>query len=174
MTSSPRAALRPALITPKWIGHTTKAVNVNFARPLIIIEGTDDLYSVRNVHANSIRGMLATIGVSYGIPILYTKTNKDTAALIGIIAKREQDELSRDFSPHGSRKPLTLKEQQEYVVSALPGVGPGLAKPLLRKFKSVKKVVNAKVERLEKVEKIGPKKAKAIRDVLDSDYSEDL
>ena len=69
-----------------------------------------------------------------------------------------------------AKKPMSLKEQQEYIISALPGIGLGLAKPLLRKFKSVKKIINAKEEKLEKVEKIGPKKAKMIRDVVDSEY----
>jgi len=52
----------------------------------------------------------------------------------------------------------------------LPGVGPGLAKPLLREFKSVKNVVNASVDDLKKVEKIGSVKAKRIKEVFDSEY----
>src|SRR3989344_4672276 len=123
-----------------------------------------------NVHPNSIRGMLATIAVSYGIPVIMTKDYRETAALLMVIAKREQEELGKDFSPHASRKPSTLGEQQEYIVSALPGVGLNLAKPLLRNFKSVKNVVNADAKDLEGIEKIGPKKAKQIRDVLDRDY----
>ena len=35
---------------------------------------------MRNVHPNAIRGMIATIAVSYGIPILYTKNSKETLA----------------------------------------------------------------------------------------------
>ncbi len=148
-----------------------KLLKQNYERPLIIIEGVEDIFSVRNVHANSIRGMLATIAVSYGIPILQTKNPKETAALINIIAKREQEETDKGFSLHGEKKPLTLKEQQEYIVSSFPGVGAKLSKPLLRKFKTIKKIVNAKKEKLEKVEKIGPKKADDIRKVLDSGYT---
>lgn len=147
-----------------------KLLKQNYERPLIIIEGIEDIFSVRNIHANSIRGMLATIAISYGIPILSTKNPKETAALINIIAKREQEETGKEFSLHGEKKPLTLKEQQEYIISSFPGVGPKLSKPLLRKFKTVKKIVNAKKERLEKVEKIGKKKAEDIRNVLDSEY----
>ncbi|MBU1204527.1 MAG: Hef nuclease, partial [Nanoarchaeota archaeon] len=115
-------------------------------------------------------GMLATIAVSYGIPIIYSKNYKETSSYLHIIAKREQEEGKRDFNLHGERKPLTLKEQQEYIISSLPGVGPGLARPLLKKFKTVKKVVNAKQEKLEKVEKIGPKKAAEIKRVTESEY----
>ena len=42
----------------------------------------------------------------------------------------------------------------------------------MKKFKTVKKVINAKQEQLEKVEKIGPKKAQAIRDVVEGEYGE--
>ncbi len=150
-----------------------KDLKNNFERPLVIIEGTEDIYSVRNVHANAIRGMLATIAISYGIPILYSRNFRETASFLKIIARREQDETGKDFSLHPEKRVFTLKEQQEYVVSALPGVGPTLAKPLLNKFKTIKKLINAKKERLEQIDKIGPKKAQAIKDVVEKEY-EDL
>ena len=65
---------------------------------------------------------------------------------------------------------MTLKEQQEYIISALPGVGPALAKPLLKRFGSVKSVVTASEEELKEVEKIGEKKAKDIQSVLNEEY----
>jgi len=148
-----------------------KVLKQKFERPVVVIEGQEDLFAVRNVHPNAIRGMLATIAVSYGIPVIQTKDAKDTSALLIAIAKREQEkDLDRDFSPHSSRKPLSLKEQQEYIVSALPNVGPCLAKDLLTKFKSIKSIVNSSEEDLKKVDKVGDKTAKAIRDVFDREY----
>ena len=70
------------------------------------------------------------------------------------------------------RKPLTLKEQQEYIIESLPGVGPTLSKSLLKRFKTVKNIVNAKEEKLKKVEKIGDKKSKIIREVLEGEYKD--
>ena len=150
-----------------------KNLKNNFERPIIVIEGTQDIYGVRNVHHNSILGMMATIAVSYGIPIIQTKNFKETAALLQIIARREQEETSRDFSLHADRKPATLKEQQEYVVSSLPGMGLSLAKPLLKKFRTIKNIVNADEKELQEVEKIGPAKAKQIKDVVEKEYKED-
>jgi len=147
-----------------------KSLKNNFERPLLIIEGIEDIYSVRNVHANAIRGMLASITVGFGVPILYTKNFKDTASLLNIIAKREQEETDKDFSLHPQKKAMSIKDQQEYIVSSLPGVGSGLSKPLLKHFKSVKNVINAEQEELEKVEKIGKKKAEKIKDIVDRDY----
>lgn len=147
-----------------------KDLKRNFERPLVVVEGSEDIYSVRKVHPNAINGMLATIAVSYGIPILYTKNQRETAALLSAIAKREQEETSKDFNLHGDRKPLTLKEQQEYIVSSLPNVGSGLAKELLKEFGSVKRIINSEEDNLKKANKVGPKIAKRIREVLDSEY----
>lgn len=147
-----------------------KSLKNNFERPLLVIEGLEDIYSVRNVHANAIRGMLAAITVSYGVPILYTKNFKDTASILNIIAKREQEEAGKDFSLHPQKRILSIKEQQEYIISSLPGVGSALARPLLKYFKSVKNVVNAEQKELENVGKIGKKKAERIKDIVDRDY----
>jgi len=144
-----------------------KELRENFSRPIVLIEGEHDIYTVRNVHPNAIRGMISTIIVSYGVPLIQTKNAKESAALLRVIAKREQEETTREFQPHGSKKPMSMKESSEYIVSAFPGVGINLARPLLKEFGSVKKVVNATLDELQKVEKIGPNKAKQIRDVLD-------
>jgi Fanconi anemia group M protein len=147
-----------------------KDLKRNFERPLLVVEGIEDIYSLRNIHPNAIRGMLATIAVSYGIPVLRTRDLQDTASLLLMIARREQSEDKRDFSPHGEKKPMTLKESQEYVVSALPNIGPNLAKELLKHFGSVKNVMNASEDDLKKVDKIGETKAKSIKDVADKQY----
>lgn len=147
-----------------------KSLRNNFERPLLIIEGIEDIYSVRNIHANAIRGMLSTIAVSYGIPILYTKNFKDTAMLMNIIAKREQEDTGKEFTMHTEKKNLSIREQQEYIIGSLPGIGATLSKPLLKHFKSVKNVINAEQKELEQVEKVGKKTAEKIKDIVDREY----
>ena len=149
-----------------------KNLKNNFERPIIVIEGSEDIYAVRNIHHNSILGMMATIAVSYGIPIIQTKNFKETSSLLLIIAKREQEETSKDFNLHADRKPATLKEQQEYFISSLPGINLTLSKPLLKHFKTVKNLINASEKELQEVEKIGPSKAKQIKDVVEGEYRE--
>lgn len=150
----------------------TQLVNLkkNFSRPIVIVEGTEDIYSVRNVHPNAIRGLLTTICVDYNIPIIFSRNPKETAAFLNIIAKHEQLDHKKDIFLHGEKKPLTLRELQEFIVSALPGVGATLAKPMLRKFGSVKGVITASEEKLKDVELIGDKKAKRIKEATDSKY----
>ncbi|MEK6951472.1 MAG: ERCC4 domain-containing protein [Nanoarchaeota archaeon] len=145
------------------------ALKENFPLQLLIIEGEENIYQIRNFHPNSIRGMLSSIAIDYQIPILYTKNYRDTAAYLALIAKR-LEKPRRSISLLNKRKPLTLKEQQKYIIESLPGIGPSLSKSLLEKFKTVKNVINAKEEKLQKVEKIGEKKSKMIREILDSEY----
>jgi Fanconi anemia group M protein len=147
-----------------------KNIKQSYDRPVIIVEGSQDLFKVRNIHPNAIRGMLATIAVSYGIPIIYTKDAKDTAAQLVAIAKREQAVSKETFQPHAEKRASTVQEQQEYIVSSLPNVGLNLAKELLEHFKSVKNIVNASEEELKKVEGVGEKKAKAIKDAVEKEY----
>jgi len=142
-----------------------------YERPLIIVEGNEDIYSVRRIHPNAIRGMIATITVSYGIPIIQTKTSRDTAEYLIAIAKREQEEGKSEVQYHYG-KPLSVKEQQEYFISALPNIGMGGARPLLKHFKSVKNIVNASEDDLKKVDLIGPKKSKSIKDIFDKEWEE--
>jgi Fanconi anemia group M protein len=68
---------------------------------------------------------------------------------------------------------LTRKEQQEFIVGSLPGIGGALAKPLLEQFGSVLKLLNASEDALREVKLIGEKKAKAIRDVLNAPYEKE-
>jgi len=143
----------------------------SFDIPLLIIEGTENIYQIRNFHPNSIRGMLTTIAVDFQIPIITTMSYRDTTNLLLTIAKR-LDKPQRHISLLKRKKPLTLKEQQEFLIETLPGVGPTLSKALLKKFKSVKAVINAKEERLKKVEKIGPKKAEKIKKVTEEKYKD--
>lgn len=138
-------------------------------KPLLILEGMEDIYSQRNIHPNAIKGMLSTIAISYGIPVLQTKNNKETAELLYVIAKREQDPEKKHYSLH-TKKPITDKELQEYIVSSLPNVGPSMAKELLHNFRSIKQIINANEEDLKKVSGVGEKTSKEIQRLLDKDY----
>ena len=51
-------------------------------------------------------------------------------------------------------------------------MGWGLAKPLLKRFRTIKNIVNASEKELQEVEKIGAVKAKQIKDVVEGEYKE--
>jgi ERCC4-related helicase len=138
-----------------------------YPRPVLILEG-GDLYT-RAMNPASIRGALASIAVDYGVPIIPTESQEETAAVISLLAKRERRE-GREPKQHGHKTARTLKEQQEYLVSAIPSVGPAVARRLLRHFGSVEKIMTATLEELQEVELVGPKIAERIRELVGGAY----
>ena len=141
----------------------------SYENKILIIQGQEDIYSVRMIHPNAIRGALASLLLDFGISVIKTSDYKETAALLIALAKREQDENKRAMIKHSS-KPLTIKEQQEFIVSSFPGIGNTLNKPLLKHFHSMKNIVNASESALKKVELIGKIKAKKLFELFNEGY----
>jgi len=146
----------------------------NFKKPLLLIEGTDeqDFYrpvSHPNMNENAIKGMMLSIVTDFGIPIIFSKDYKDSATFLYLLAKREENG-PREFSFKIKRKTFNMKEQQQMIIEGFPGVGPSIAKNILSHFKTIPAFANASIEELEKVEKVGKKKAVNIRALLDKNY----
>jgi len=143
----------------------------HYARPVVVIEG-ERLYEARNVHPNAIRGALASLAVDFGASVLRTTDADDTADLLEVIARREQETDDRSVSVHGEKGGKTLAEQQEYVVGAVAEVGPVTARALLAHFGSVEAVMGATEEDLLAVDGVGEVTADRIRTVTASPYPE--
>ena len=138
-----------------------------YERPVLILEGRD-LYT-RAVNPKSIRGALAAVAVDYGIPIIPSEDQDDTAQIIAGLAARERKE-GREPKVHGHKTARTLNEQQEYLVSAFPSVGPAVARNLLQYFGTIEKIMNASLEELQEAELVGPKIAERIRELASVEY----
>ncbi len=138
-------------------------------RPVLIIEGGDPALR-RDIHPNAIRGVLAAITVDMGIAILFTKDEQDTAHMLFVLAKREDAERGeRKVHPHKSQR--SLREEQEYVISAFPDIGLRNARLLLAHFGSVQAIANAELPDLTAVKGIGEKTAQRIFDLSRRRYS---
>ena len=148
------------------IGDLTR----HYGRPVLVIEGEGDLYGERNVHPNAVRGALASLAVDFGVSVLFTGDESDTAALLETIATREQTERDRAVSVHGESAAKTLAEQQEYVVAAIADIGPITARSLLESLGSVEAVLTADEKTLQSVEGVGEVTADRIREVVGSEY----
>ncbi|HWQ44577.1 MAG TPA: DEAD/DEAH box helicase [Methanosarcina barkeri] len=140
-----------------------------YEKPVLIIEG-GDLFTSRQLNPNAIYGSLISIAIDFRISILYSRDEEETAAILKILAKREQTENKRDVNPHGKKSASTLAEQQEYLISSISNIGPKAARNLLLHFGSVEAFMKADLAELKKVKLIGPKTAARIREVLESPY----
>ena len=138
-----------------------------YDRPVLILEGRD-LYT-RAVNPSSIRGALLSVAVDYGVPIIPTEDQNETASVIALLAARERKE-GREPKVHGHKTARTLAEQQEYLISAIPNVGPAVARNLLKHFESIEKIMTATKEELQDVELVGPKTAERIRELVGGEY----
>ena len=152
----------------KRLFKQARELSEEFKKPLLILEG-DDLYAGM-VNANAIRGSIASIALDFGISIIPTRTAQDTAAMIKRIAIREQNGEHTPVQIRTDKKPVSLLEQQLFIIESLPNIGPVNAKALLEHFGSVGNVINASEKDLQEVEGIGKKTAENIRSVIDSKY----
>lgn len=142
----------------------------NFSRPVLIIEG-ENLFGQRNIHPNAIRGAIATVAIDFRIPIFWTKNTGETADVLLSLAKREQSELERSVQVRGVRKAMTESEEQEVFIAGVPSINLVLAKRLLSKFGTIKRLVNAGEKKLQSVEGIGEEKAKRIKEFVEKEYN---
>lgn len=143
----------------------------SYSRPLLIIEG-ENLYGRRNVHPNAVRGAIASIVVDLSIPVIFTRDARETAELIAAIARREQELKDREVTLHTGKTKMTLKEQMEYIVSAISDIGPVIARNLLEHFGTIQAIASASEEELMKVPKVGKKTAEKIRRLMTTPYQD--
>ncbi|AKB59908.1 DEAD/DEAH box helicase [Methanosarcina barkeri] len=140
-----------------------------YQKPVLIIEGTE-LFTSRQINPNAIYGSLISIAVDFGVSLLYSRDEEETAAILKMLAKREQMGNKREVNPHGKKSTSTLPEQQEYLVSAIADIGPKAARNLLLHFGSVEAIMKADAKELKKVNLIGPKRATKIRELIEAPY----
>ncbi|HOO54696.1 MAG TPA: helix-hairpin-helix domain-containing protein [Methanothrix sp.] len=108
--------------------------------------------------------------ISGGVSIIPTEDEEETVSVIAAIERREQQARGGAPHAHGKKTHRMLKEQQERLVSSIPGVGNAVAKNLLRHFGSVERVFAASEEELKEVELVGLKTAERIRELVDGEY----
>ncbi len=146
-----------------------RAMAATVPRPVLIIEGEEDLYEVRNVHPNAVRGTLAAITVDMNVTLLRTRDADDTAELLYVLAQREAGERG-ERKMHPKKSYRSAREEQEYVLAAFPNIGIRSARLLLEHFGSLKAVIDADPEELASVHGIGEKTAQGIWDLARRPY----
>jgi Fanconi anemia group M protein len=159
-----------SLIQGKLFGQIARLRDA-YARPILIIEG-EPILAKRNINHNAIFGSMISIIVDFGVPILVTKNELETASLLYIMAKREQKGDKKTVVIRGGKNPMSLRERQEFVIEGFPHVSWVMAQRLLECFGSIKDIVNATEADLQAVDGIGKQIALDILEVLHARYLE--
>ena len=155
---------------------TEKVVGYSLKRRILLIHGNfnkyfesidydtdDDLIT----SWSQLMGAYMEILYVYNTPIIHVESDIAFKAFMRILLKRESAGKN-DKLPHAKwyRKPakadLPVKDRKKYILSALPYIGNQLASNLLDHFYTISGVACAPVEDLQKVPKIGKKRAELI------------
>jgi len=101
-----------------------------------------------SINPNAIKGMILSVSLDFKIPVINTENERETSEYFFLLAKR-QAKQKKEISLH-SRIPPTKQEQKKYIIEGFQGIGPATAEKLLKKFGTVKNIIDSSGEELEK------------------------
>ena len=137
------------------------------------LSGFDMEYSERDhlVFWSQIMGAFLEILYVYDTPIIVAENDTAFRAFLRILIKRE-GEGQNDKLPTArwyrkrARADLPVKDKKRFLLSSIPSIGEILAGNLLTYFDTVSDIANASTEELQKVPKIGKRKAELIYQIF--------
>ena len=109
--------------------------------------------------------MRLSIATEFKIPIIYTENEKDTANFLILVAKRYEKSKTQNTI----RQTKTLKtpeEQKQFILEGFPGIGPVVAKTLLKKYKTLNNIFKTTKEELKEIEKFDKNKIEKFLSLL--------
>ncbi|HYB04428.1 MAG TPA: ERCC4 domain-containing protein [Nitrososphaerales archaeon] len=148
----------------------SQLVNMNekYPRPILLIQG--DKKHLSGIGETAFYGALASVLADFKVPIFFASNEREVAEIIFHLARREQMEKKRETRIREGRKPVTLAENQRYIVSGIPGVSGVLADRLLSKLETVEKLFSSSELDLLKIDGIGDVMARRIRELASAKY----
>ena len=130
-------------------------------RPFLLLEGRPAEWQGAGVTREGIQGALVALAVGFGIPVLRSADEAESASLILYTARQLQAPARATIRRTG-RRTRGKRALQVFLLTGLPGVGAARAKGLLDRFGSVEAVVCASEQALAEVEGIGKRTAQRI------------
>jgi DNA excision repair protein ERCC-4 len=158
------------------IMKTEKVLGHNVKRKILLIHGNfEDYFDVVDCNSqdslvirwSQLMGAYLEIVYVYNTPIFHAENDTAFKAFMRILAKRETAGKNAKLPVarwyrKPARKSLPVKDRKRYILSALAHIGERLAENLLLHFDTISEIACASVKELQKVPKIGKKKAEII------------
>ena len=156
---------------------TESILDHRIARRVMVIHGSFEKHasgwddaSMARLWASMMGAFLETLFV-YETPIAFAENDAALTAFLRILVKREESGANDKLPPprwyrKQAKLELPTKDRKLYVLDSIPLIGESQAKALLDYFRSIENVARASTEELQKVEKIGKKKAQLIYDIF--------
>lgn len=139
-----------------------------YLKPMLLIESGEG--ELCNLTPEAFKGAISSILIDFDIPIIQTSNAKETVQFLLTIARREQVDRKRPPRILQKDSASTILENQLQLLSSIPNINLVLAERLLREFKNIRNIANARSEDLRKIHGIG----KNIADNIELLFSEDL
>ncbi len=142
-----------------------------YAKPFLLVEG--DSKEVESLARNlkSFYGAIANVTLAYGLRVLYTANQRETAMAIAELLSHARAKPLARMPSEVPPKAKSVPQQQLYLVSALPGIGRKLAEKLLSKYGTPAKVMGLTAGELAMTQGIGWKKAQKIKEMMDATFT---
>ncbi|MDX1534691.1 MAG: ERCC4 domain-containing protein [Thermoplasmata archaeon] len=157
-----------ASIVNKRLWEQVYRLRDTYPRPLVLVEGDLGLVDEYD-NPKVFWGAFLALHFQEGVPVLFAPNYLHTAMVLETLY-RHQLKAPTPFSLRYKPKKVRMPDRQEFAVQGLPNIGDTLAKALLERFGSVRRVMAASERELMKVPKIGPGKATRIAELLDAPY----
>lgn len=122
-----------------------------YPRSFLLLEGFLYNFSDSIINENAIRGMILSCAFDFGIPVIYSENEEDSAKLLLVLAKR-LEKPEKENSLRFKKTEMTFEEQKQFILEGFPGIGPTTAKALLEKYKTLEKIFSCPKEKLAKTE----------------------
>ncbi len=135
-------------------------------RAVMLLEGGDRDWQATGVRREALQGALITIGVFYGLALLWSVGPEESARLLVYLGRQTQQFVHGGL-PRPGYRPKGRRARQLFFLQGLPGIGPERAARLLERFGSIRAIMTARTEDLVGVGSIGQKTANNIRSILD-------
>ena len=143
----------------------------NFQFPFLIVEDyvgiMDCIEKNPNVHPNVIKGVTTSSVARNRVPIYYVGSfyNSFVLEMINKFYDGRFEQYETEYTP--IRRGSTKKEEKLNIMIGINNIGRTEGEKLLQTFgDSISNIVNASIEDLTKVERIGKKKAEHIKEIL--------
>jgi Fanconi anemia group M protein len=112
---------------------------------LLILEENNQ---VSNMNENAIKGFMLSLALKFKTPLVHSSSEKETAKYLHILANKKE---SKENPVRQNKKIESKEERVQFILEGFPSIGPVKAKELIKEFKTIRRIVNASQEELERV-----------------------
>jgi len=147
------------------------SISSSFAKPYLLVEGDSTEVKDLTKSLKSYYGAIANVTLAYGLRVIYTASVRETAFAIAELLGHAKAKPPSGIPSAAPPKSNSTPKQQVYMVSSMPGIGGKLARKLLTKYGTPRRVMSLTTGELAMTPGIGWRRAEKIKEILDTRFS---